>query len=276
MQYFFDKNGRRYLDAFAGIVTVSCGCCHPDILNAIRDMEINIQFSLMLCFYFMDHKIQVVFFVNYRNEANELAMLMARLYTGNFGMISLRNAYHGGKIHHVVNPDPYREVFGSNANLYAEDVEDHIDYGIGGTIELTSGYLKLVYDIVHKVGGVCIADEVQTGFGRTGSHYWGSLILLSWQRFELARIFYTSILTYVAFSMIFLLQNILFSSFFTRLSLACSFLGHIKKRGKEYVLERPSWLFGWPNSLFRCLPSRFIINYIQYSYKRLIHPRIPN
>jgi len=33
--------------------------------------------------------------------------------------------------------------------------------------------LKLVYDIVHKAGGVCIADEVQTGFGRTGSHYWG-------------------------------------------------------------------------------------------------------
>lgn len=33
--------------------------------------------------------------------------------------------------------------------------------------------MKSVYDIVHKAGGVCIADEVQTGFGRTGSHYWG-------------------------------------------------------------------------------------------------------
>ena len=38
---------------------------------------------------------------------------------------------------------------------------------------MATGYLKLVYDIVHKAGGVCIADEVQTGFGRTGSHYWG-------------------------------------------------------------------------------------------------------
>jgi len=38
---------------------------------------------------------------------------------------------------------------------------------------LAPGYLKLVYDIVRKAGGVCIADEVQTGFGRTGSHYWG-------------------------------------------------------------------------------------------------------
>jgi adenosylmethionine-8-amino-7-oxononanoate aminotransferase len=38
---------------------------------------------------------------------------------------------------------------------------------------LAPGYLKLVYDIVRKAGGVCIADEVQSGFGRTGSHYWG-------------------------------------------------------------------------------------------------------
>lgn len=40
-------------------------------------------------------------------------------------------------------------------------------------MELAPGYLKLVYDIVNKAGGLCIADEVQTGFGRTGSHYWG-------------------------------------------------------------------------------------------------------
>lgn len=45
--------------------------------------------------------------------------------------------------------------------------------GVGGAVELAPGYLKLVYDIIHKAGDVCIADEVQTGFGRTGSHYWG-------------------------------------------------------------------------------------------------------
>lgn len=39
MQYLFDENGRRYLDAFAGIVTVSCGHCHPDILNAILEQS---------------------------------------------------------------------------------------------------------------------------------------------------------------------------------------------------------------------------------------------
>ena len=39
MQYLFDENGKRYLDAFAGIVTVSCGHCHPDILNAIFEQS---------------------------------------------------------------------------------------------------------------------------------------------------------------------------------------------------------------------------------------------
>lgn len=40
-------------------------------------------------------------------------------------------------------------------------------------IELAPGYLSEAYSIVRKAGGLCIADEVQTGFGRTGSHFWG-------------------------------------------------------------------------------------------------------
>lgn len=39
MQYLFDENGRRYLDAFAGIVTVSCGHCHPDVLAAVNEQN---------------------------------------------------------------------------------------------------------------------------------------------------------------------------------------------------------------------------------------------
>lgn len=39
MQHLFDENGRRYLDAFAGIVTISCGHCHPEVLNAIMEQS---------------------------------------------------------------------------------------------------------------------------------------------------------------------------------------------------------------------------------------------
>ncbi|KAK1277565.1 hypothetical protein QJS04_geneDACA020181 [Acorus gramineus] len=220
MQYLFDDSGRRYLDAFAGIVTVSCGHCHPDIVNAIVEQTKLLQHTTTIYLHHaivefaealaskMPGNLKVVYFVNSGTEANELAMMMARLYSGNLSMIALRNAYHGGsagtigltalntwkyplpqgEIHHVVNPDPYRGVFGSDAALYAKELQDHIDYGtpgkiagfiaetiqgVGGAVELAPGYLKLVYDIVRKAGGVCIADEVQSGFGRTGSHYWG-------------------------------------------------------------------------------------------------------
>ncbi|PKA56781.1 Alanine--glyoxylate aminotransferase 2 like 1, mitochondrial [Apostasia shenzhenica] len=220
MQYLYDESGKRYLDAFAGIVTVSCGHCHPDIVNAVVEQAKLLQHTTTIYLHHaivefaealtskMPGNLKVVYFVNSGTEANELATLMARLYTGNLNMIALRNAYHGGsagalgltalntwkypipqgEIHHVINPDPYRGVFGGDATHYAKEVQDHITYGtsgrvagfiaetfqgVGGTVELASGYLKLVYDIVRQAGGVCIADEVQSGFGRTGSHYWG-------------------------------------------------------------------------------------------------------
>src|SRR5207244_5079546 len=45
--------------------------------------------------------------------------------------------------------------------------------GVGGCVVFPDGYLKHAYEIVRAHGGVCIADEVQAAFGRTGSHYWG-------------------------------------------------------------------------------------------------------
>eukprot|EP01018_Ginkgo_biloba_P014953 Gb_08982 [translate_table: standard] len=220
MQYLFDEDGRRYLDAFAGIVTVSCGHCHPDVVEAIVKQTQLLQHSTTLYLHHaiaelaealaakMPGKLKVVFFVNSGTEANELAMVMARLYSGNHDMISVRNAYHGmsattmgltgqsnwkfnvvqSGVHHAVNPNPYRGVFGCDGKQYAKDVQDLIDFGtsgrvagfiaetiqgVGGAVEMAPGYLPPVYESVRKAGGVCIADEVQTGFGRTGSHYWG-------------------------------------------------------------------------------------------------------
>lgn len=45
--------------------------------------------------------------------------------------------------------------------------------GIGGVVQYPKHFLKKVYDYVRQKGGLCIADEVQTGFGRTGEHFWG-------------------------------------------------------------------------------------------------------
>ncbi|KAB5552230.1 hypothetical protein DKX38_009541 [Salix brachista] len=220
MQYLFDENGRRYLDGFGGIATVCCGHCHPDVVDAIVKQSNRIQHSTVL---YLNHAIadfaealaskmpgnlKVVFFTNSGTEANELALMIARLYTGCHDIISLRNAYHGNAgatmgataqsswkfnviqsgVHHALNPDPYRGVFGSDGEKYAKDVQDVIDFGttghvagfisesiqgVGGIIELAPGYLPAAYGSVKKAGGLCIADEVQAGFGRIGSHFWG-------------------------------------------------------------------------------------------------------
>ncbi|XP_037430499.1 alanine--glyoxylate aminotransferase 2 homolog 3, mitochondrial-like isoform X1 [Triticum dicoccoides] len=219
-QYLYDEHGRRYLDAFAGIATVCCGHTHPEIIDAITAQANRLQHSTVL---YLNHAIadfaealaakmpgdlKVVFFTNSGTEANELAMMMARLYTGSHDIISLRNSYHGNAsgtmgataqknwkfnvvqsgVHHAVNPDPYRGAFGSDGEKYARDVKEIIDFGttghvagfiseaiqgVGGIVEVAPGYLPLAYDAVRKAGGLCIADEVQAGFARVGSHFWG-------------------------------------------------------------------------------------------------------
>lgn len=220
MQYLYDENGRRYLDAFGGIATVCCGHCHPEVVESIVSQTKRLQHSTVL---YLNHAVadfaealasklpgdlKVVFFTNSGTEANELALMMARLYTGCQDVISLRNGYHGNAagtmgstaqssykfnvvqtgVHHALNPDQYRGVFGSDGLKYARDVDDLITYGtsgrvagfiaeaiqgVGGILELAPGYLPAVYDRVRKAGGICIADEVQSGFARTGSHFWG-------------------------------------------------------------------------------------------------------
>lgn len=220
MQYLFDEDGRRYLDAFGGIATVCCGHCHPEVVDAIINQTKRLQHSTIV---YLNHAIadfaealasklpgdlKVVFFTNSGTEANELAIMIARLYTGCQDIISLRNAYHGNGggtmgttaqsnwkfnviqsgVHHAMNPDPYRGIFGSDGEKYAKDVQDLIDYGtcgrvagfiseaiqgVGGVIELAPGYLSSAYSSIKKAGGLCIADEVQAGFARTGTHFWG-------------------------------------------------------------------------------------------------------
>lgn len=220
MQYLFDESGRRYLDAFGGIATVCCGHCHPDVVKTIVDQTKKLQHSTIL---YLNNEIadfaealasklpgdlKVVFFTNSGTEANELAMMIAKLYTGCHDIISLRNAYHGNAagtmgataqcnwkfnvvqtgVHHAMNPDPYRGVFGSDGEQYAKDVHDLIQFGtsgniagficeaiqgVGGIVELAPGYLSAVYSTIKKAGGLFISDEVQSGFARTGSHFWG-------------------------------------------------------------------------------------------------------
>src|SRR5215204_865010 len=108
MQWLFDETGRRYLDMFAGIVTVSCGHCHPKVVRRIKEQVDTLQHATTIYLHpnfpllakklasKMPPGLDVTYFTNSGSEANELALLMARLYTGNADVIAVRNGYHGG------------------------------------------------------------------------------------------------------------------------------------------------------------------------------------
>ncbi len=225
MQWLFDETGKRYLDMFGGIVTVSCGHCHPRITKAIHEQVDTLQHGTTIYLHpgmptlakklasKMPKGLDVTYFVNSGSEANDLAIQMARLYTGNHDVVALRNAYHGASpssntltshntwkyptnisagIHHAINPDPYRSPFAGTpeeiASKSAADIRDLIRFstsgniaafiaepiqGVGGATYGAKNYLKEAYAVIREFGGLCVADEVQTGFGRTGDHYWG-------------------------------------------------------------------------------------------------------
>jgi 4-aminobutyrate aminotransferase-like enzyme/Ser/Thr protein kinase RdoA (MazF antagonist) len=154
--------------------------------------------------------LRVVYLVCSGSEANELALRLARAHTGRRDVVVLDAAYHGNTntlvdlspykyegpgghgrpswVHQARMPDIYRgphrgsdagaryaeyvgaaaqEAQGNLAAFFAESA-----LGCGGQIILPSGYLAACYAEVREAGGVCVADEVQTGFGRAGTHFW--------------------------------------------------------------------------------------------------------
>ncbi|RDV04686.1 aspartate aminotransferase family protein [Undibacter mobilis] len=140
------------------------------------------------------------------SEATDLALRVARDFTQAEGIIVTRHAYHGTtaaaaevspsrgatspRIRTVGAPDFYRSPDGNVGAQLAEEVARAIDSlkkdgaGFAGLVLDTvfssdglcvepAGFLRDVTDVVRAAGGLLIADEVQGGFGRTGSHMWG-------------------------------------------------------------------------------------------------------
>ncbi|MDQ0322767.1 4-aminobutyrate aminotransferase-like enzyme/Ser/Thr protein kinase RdoA (MazF antagonist) [Pararhizobium capsulatum DSM 1112] len=222
--YLIDEAGTRWLDMVNNVCHV--GHCHPRVVKAAQAQmgKLNtnsrylhdglVEYSRRLTALFPD-PLNVCFFVNSGSEANDLAMRLARAYTGNRDIITVDHAYHGhlssmidvspykfagkggeGRPAHVrvaEMPDLYRGRFRSGdadaGRKYAEDVRFQVEalsaegrkpalffsegiLGTGGQLPLPDSYLKHAYAHVRAAGGLCLADEVQVGFGRVGSHMW--------------------------------------------------------------------------------------------------------
>ena len=153
-----------------------------------------------------------VFLVNSGTEANDLAIRLAWAYSGGRDILSVLEAYHGWSVatdaistsiadnpqalttrpdwvHPVTAPNTWRGPFrgDDSAAQYVRSVDETLArldrqvagficepvYGNAGGISLPRGYLQQVYQKVRERGGVCIADEVQVGYGRLGHYFWG-------------------------------------------------------------------------------------------------------
>ncbi|HSH01785.1 MAG TPA: aminotransferase class III-fold pyridoxal phosphate-dependent enzyme [Anaerolineae bacterium] len=219
--YLYDAEGRRYLDGVNNVCHVGHGAKRVvaaaneqmAVLNTnTRYLHENIVRYAEALTGTLPEPLSVCFFVNSGSEANDLALRLARNYTGREEILVLDGAYHGhlsslieispykfkgkggrGRPEHVrvlSMPDGYRGRYkwgeGDLGAKYGGEVAEVLAtgwrpaafigeslLGCGGQIVLPDGYLATVYEQVREVGGVCIADEVQVGFGRVGSHFWG-------------------------------------------------------------------------------------------------------
>ena len=224
-QYVSDIEGNRYLDFFGGILTVSVGHCNDKVTQKVKAQIDRLQHTSTLyptepivnlaekMAEITPGNLQKSFFTNSGTEANESAVQLARMATGNFEIVALRHGYSGHSmvakaltahapwraggivsvgVEHAINPYCYRcplkLKYPECEVACADDVEEVIRtstagriaaflaepiQGVGGFITPPLEYFKKVYATVKKYGGLFIADEVQTGFGRTGKKWFG-------------------------------------------------------------------------------------------------------
>ncbi len=224
-QHLYDETGRAYLDSVNNVPHV--GHSHPRVVEAVRRQlavlntntrylhENLVRYARRLTAK-LPPPLRVCYFVNSGSEANDLALRLARTFTGRRDMIVVDGAYHGNLTSlieispykfdgpggagrppftwKVVMPDPYRGPYRSADTAAGARYVGHVREAVerigaegrgpagfisesllscGGQIVPPDGYLAGAYTAVRDAGGLCIADEVQVGFGRVGTHFWG-------------------------------------------------------------------------------------------------------
>jgi 4-aminobutyrate aminotransferase-like enzyme len=217
----YDKQGNEYLDAYNNVVSV--GHAHPRVVDAVtaqmstlcthtrylQEGILSYAEDLLGTFGGRIGAAGHAMFTCTGSEANDLALRIAKHYTGKQGIIVTSEAYHGNSeltagfspslgetsplgtwVRRVAAPDSYRIPLENMGRWFADQVAAQIHdlerHGNGlaafiadsmfssdGVFSHPVDLLKPVAEVVRKAGGVFIADEVQSGFGRSGEKLWG-------------------------------------------------------------------------------------------------------
>ncbi|HMG14754.1 MAG TPA: aspartate aminotransferase family protein [Saprospiraceae bacterium] len=200
--YLYDTDGKSYIDAISGINVSSLGHCHPYVVNAVKNQVGQYMHTLVYGEYVLSPQVLLakaladvlpetlsnVYFLNSGTEATEVAMKLAKRYTGRQEIIACRNAYHGSTqgaaslmdaewitqsfrpllpgIKHI-DFNKFEDLDSINKHTACVIIEP-IQAEAGIIIPL-QGYLEAVRCQCIKTGALLIFDEIQTGYGKTGS-----------------------------------------------------------------------------------------------------------
>lgn len=199
-QYLYDRNGDRYLDLLSGFGVFAIGRNHPFLRDALKtvldsDLPNLVQMDVSALAGILAERLlrrvpylDKVFFVNSGTEAVEAALKFARAATGRSRIVYCGHAYHGLSYGALslngdgvfrdgfgpLLPDcvevPFNDLGSLEKALASRQVAAFVVEPIQGKgVNLPDdGYLQGVQDLCRKYGTLFVADEIQTGMGRTG------------------------------------------------------------------------------------------------------------
>lgn len=202
--YFYDKNGKAYMDMVAGVAVNNIGHRHPKVVEALKQ-QIDKHLHVMVygefvqdaqnemarkLLSFLPEKLDCVYTVNSGTEANEAALKLVKRVTGRTEIVSFRGSYHGSTHGSMsvsgneVKKLPFRPLLPDVRFLLHNDTE-HLcqitEKTAGVIIETVQGdagvrvpeksFLKALRQRCDEVGALLIFDEIQCGMGRTGKMF---------------------------------------------------------------------------------------------------------
>ena len=203
MCYVYDENGNKYLDLYGGHAVISIGHSHPNYIKNITSQLNKISFYSNYIINDLQSKVAKeiknqsgcnnynLFFSNSGAEANENALQVASFYTKKSRIIAFKNSFHGrsnAALSITDNPGIKSKLneklnvtfldFNDKKNFHNEiskgDVSSVIFeaiQGVGGLDEPETEFVKYISKLCKKNNTCLIADEVQSGFGRTGDFF---------------------------------------------------------------------------------------------------------
>ncbi|TXB65805.1 aspartate aminotransferase family protein [Vicingus serpentipes] len=202
--YFWDKNGKRYMDMIAGVAVNNIGHSHPKVISAIKNQLDKHLHVMVYGEYLQDAQIDLAenlasilpsnlncsYIVNSGTEANEAALKLAKRYTGRQALVACKNSYHGSthgslsvtgnetkqsnykpllpniQFIEFNNIDSLDIITNKTAGVLIETIQ-----GDAGLIKPTQEFLVALRKKCTETGALLIFDEVQVGMGRTGKFF---------------------------------------------------------------------------------------------------------